>query len=119
MRSAANCWVRLVVAAFGLVVLVVPPVAVLAAQVRVTGSVPVVAHAAHALDGAATTAAAMPPARTIWRKNGALQEFGIPNPAKEILAVISRLNQSNGHADIIKKGGMLAEKAEREKRLTR
>src|ERR1700681_5020014 len=105
MRSAANCWVRLVVAAFGLVVWVVPAVNVLTAQVRVTGSVPLVAHAAHALDGAATAAATRS-----WRKNGALQEFGIPNPAKEILAVISMLNQSDGHGGIIKKGGMLSEK---------
>ena len=98
--------------------MVVLVVVVLAVQVRVTGSVPLVAHAAHALDGAATTAAAMPPARTSWRENGALQEFGIPNPAKEILAVISMLNQSDSHAGIIKKGGMLSEKAVREKRLT-
>jgi ABC-type nitrate/sulfonate/bicarbonate transport system substrate-binding protein len=98
--------------------LVVLVVVVLLAQVRVTGSVPLVAHAAHALDGAAT-ATAMPPAMRSRRESGALQEFGIPNPAKEILAIISRLNQSNGHADIIKKGGMLAEKAEWEKRLTR
>jgi len=89
-----------------------------AVQVRVTGSVPIVAQAAHALDGAAM-AAAMPPAKRSRRESGALQEFGIPNRAEEILAIISRLNQSNGHADIIKKGGMLSEKAEREKRLTR
>src|ERR1700759_499581 len=92
MRSAANCWMRLVVAAFGLVVLVVPAVNVLTAQVRVTGSVPDVEQAAHARDGAAT-AAAMAPAMRSWRESEALEKFGIPNPAKEIPAIISMLNQ--------------------------
>src|ERR1700759_4721869 len=90
MRSAANCWMRLVVAAFGLVVLVVPAVKVLTAQVNVTGSVPEVEHAAHALDGAA---AVMAPATRSWRESGFLEKFGIPNPAKEIPAIISMLNQ--------------------------
>jgi hypothetical protein len=36
----------------------------------------------------------MPPAMRSWRESGALEEFGIPNPTKEIPAIISMLNQS-------------------------
>ena len=56
IRSALKLWMRSLVAAFGLVVLVVFVVEVFAAQLTVTGSVPDVAQAASARCGLSSSA---------------------------------------------------------------
>jgi hypothetical protein len=54
-----------------------------------------------------------------WRESRAWEEFGIPNPAKEIAAIILMLNQPMSLRASIKNDGMLSENAKREKRLAR